>query len=59
MATTRLLLNKFNARVVAISRTKTSELLELVSDDLDIVQCDMSVLAIHPLRNESHLGAEF
>ena len=44
MAITSILLHKFNARVVALSRSQTPELLKLASDDLLIQACDMFVL---------------
>ena len=43
LAVTRHLLRKFNVNVVAISRSRTPELLELSSESLLIVNCDMSV----------------
>ncbi|KAF5387767.1 hypothetical protein D9615_000472 [Tricholomella constricta] len=42
LAVTRLLLKDFNARVVALSRSQTPELLALASDDLLIVPCDIA-----------------
>ena len=43
LAVTRHLLHKFNANVVAISRSRTPELIELSSESLLIVECDVSV----------------
>ncbi|KAG6837417.1 hypothetical protein H0H93_009511 [Arthromyces matolae] len=42
LAVTRLLLQKFNAKVVALSRSQTPELTALSSDDLLIVPCDVA-----------------
>ncbi|KAG6829596.1 hypothetical protein H0H92_004065 [Tricholoma furcatifolium] len=42
LAVTRLLLKKFNAQVVALSRSQSSELVALTSSDLLIVPCDVS-----------------
>ncbi|KAF8076471.1 hypothetical protein FPV67DRAFT_418892 [Lyophyllum atratum] len=42
LAVTRLLLKTFNARVVALSRSQTPELLALASDDLLIIPCDVA-----------------
>ncbi|KAF9534252.1 short-chain dehydrogenase [Crepidotus variabilis] len=42
LAVTRYLLHKYNANVVAISRTKTPELDELASDSLMVVECDIA-----------------
>lgn len=44
MAITAILLHKFDARVVALSRSQTPELLKLASDDLLILACDVFVL---------------
>jgi NAD(P)-dependent dehydrogenase (short-subunit alcohol dehydrogenase family) len=43
LAITRILLDKFEANVVAISRSRTAELVELSSASLTIIQCDVSV----------------
>ncbi|KAF9464480.1 hypothetical protein BDZ94DRAFT_1354388 [Collybia nuda] len=43
LAVTRILLHKFNAKVVALSRSRTPELHELAkSDNLLVVECDVS-----------------
>ncbi|KAG6857103.1 hypothetical protein H0H87_009664 [Tephrocybe sp. NHM501043] len=42
LAVTRLLLNEFNARVVALSRSQTPELAALASDNLLIIPCDVA-----------------
>ncbi|KAF8165276.1 hypothetical protein B0H34DRAFT_780231 [Crassisporium funariophilum] len=42
LAVTKLLLQKFNANVVAISRSCTPELFKLSSDSLQIVECDVT-----------------
>ncbi|KAG6866455.1 hypothetical protein C0991_003973 [Blastosporella zonata] len=42
LAVTNILLKKFNARVVALSRSQTPELVALASDDLLIVPCDVA-----------------
>jgi len=55
LAVTRLLLKIFNARVVALSRSQTPELLALTSDDLLIVPCDVANESA--LRDAIH-GAE-
>ena len=39
----RLLLEKFHANVIAISRTRTQELVQLGSDSLMVIACDVSV----------------
>jgi NAD(P)-dependent dehydrogenase (short-subunit alcohol dehydrogenase family) len=43
LAVTRILLRKFNANVVALSRSRTPELTKLSSKSLLIVECDVSV----------------
>ncbi|PPQ94033.1 hypothetical protein CVT25_009881 [Psilocybe cyanescens] len=52
---TRILLEKFNANVIAISRTRTPELIQLGSDSLLIVECD--VTDENALSNAISLGA--
>lgn len=42
LAVTRHLLHKFNANVIAISRSRTPELIELSSESLLIVECDVT-----------------
>lgn len=42
LTVTAIILRKFNARVVALSRTQPPELLKLVSEDLLILPCDIS-----------------
>ncbi|KAF9485287.1 NAD(P)-binding protein [Pholiota conissans] len=42
LAVTRHLLHKFNANVIAVSRTRTPELLELNSESLQIIECDVT-----------------
>jgi NAD(P)-dependent dehydrogenase (short-subunit alcohol dehydrogenase family) len=42
LAVTRILLRKFNANVIAISRSRTPELTELSSESLLIIACDVS-----------------
>ncbi|KAG5648999.1 hypothetical protein DXG03_000348 [Asterophora parasitica] len=57
LAVTRLLLKNFNARVVALSRSQTPELLALASDDLLIVPCDVLIAIARPSSaNESALN---
>lgn len=43
MAVTKILLQQFNANVVALSRTRTPELLELTSSSLLSIECDVLV----------------
>ena len=43
LAVTRLLLQKFHANVIAISRTRTQELIQLSSDSLMVIECDVLV----------------
>ncbi|KAH9482720.1 putative oxidoreductase C30D10.05c [Psilocybe cubensis] len=52
---TRILLQKFNANVIAISRTRTPELIQLGSDSLVIVESD--VADEKALSNAISLGA--
>ena len=43
LAVTRHLLHKFNANVVAISRTRTQELIDLHTQSLLVIECDVLV----------------
>ncbi|KJA30205.1 hypothetical protein HYPSUDRAFT_126617 [Hypholoma sublateritium FD-334 SS-4] len=49
LAVTRYLLHRFNANVIAISRSRTPELQELSSDALHIIECDVSVVISNTL----------